>query len=170
MGQTVFFVKSSEDVPGCPYCSGELRYRDSRLRIRKHEGGSHDHLVIRRFRCTACQSYHNELPDVLLPYKHYEAEVVSGVLDGVVTPDDQDSEDYPSVSTMLYWLRWFLMNLANIEGYLRNAGYHILGLGKGILFSDQSLLGAVRKKYSDWLEKTIRIIYNSGGFLPAYFW
>ena len=56
-----------------------------------------------------------------------------------------------------------------IEGYLRNAGYSILGLGKDFLFSDQSLLEAVRKKYLNWLEKTIRIIYNSGGFLPAFY-
>lgn len=91
------------------------------------------------------------------------------MIDGIVTPDDQDSEDYPSVSTMLYWLRWFRMNLANIEGYLRNAGYIILGLGRDILFSDQSLLKSVRKKYDNWLEKIIRIIYNSGGFLPAYY-
>ena len=96
----MFFVKSSENVPGCPCCGGQLRYRDSRLRIRKHEGGNRDFLSIRRFKCTTCESYHNELPDVLLPYKHYEAEVISGVIDGIVTPHDQDSEDYPSISTM----------------------------------------------------------------------
>lgn len=105
-----------------------------------------------------------------LPYKHYDAEVVSGVLDGFVKPEDQDSEDYPSVSTMLYWLRWFQLNLANMEGYLRNAGYRFLRLGEELLFSDQSLLKAVRKKYLNWLERTIRIIYNSGGFLPAFYW
>ena len=44
----------------------------------------------------------------------------------IVTPHDQDSEDYLSISTMLYWLRWFQLNLANMEGYLRNAGYSIL--------------------------------------------
>lgn len=169
MKQTVFFIKSSENVPGCPCCGGQLRYWDSRLRIRKHEGGDRDFLSIRRFKCTACGSYHNELPDVLLPYKHYEAEVISGVIDGIVTPHDQDSEDYPSISTMLYWLRWFQINLSNMEGYLRNAGYSILGLGKDVLFSDQSLLEEVRKKYFNWLEKAIRIIYNSGGFLPAFY-
>lgn len=166
----MFFVESSEKIPGCPYCGGQLRYRDSRLRILKHEGGSRDYLRIRRFKCTACESYHNELPDVLLPYKHYEAEVISGVIDGIVTPDDLDSADYPSVSTMLYWLRWFRSNLANIEGYLRNAGYSILRLGKDFLFSDQSLLEAVRKRYFNWLERAIRIIYNSGGFLPAFYY
>ena len=56
-----------------------------------------------------------------------------------------------------------------MEGYLRNAGYSILGLDKNLLFSDQSLLEAVRKKYLNWLEKAIRIIYNSGGFLPAFY-
>lgn len=166
----MFFVESSENLPGCPCCSGQLKYRDSRLRTRKHEGGSRDYLCIRRFRCNACGRYHNELPDVLLPYKHYEAEIISGVIDGIITPNDQDSEDYPSFSTMKYWLRWFQMNLANMEGHLRNAGYRILGLGKDILFSDQSLLETVRNKYFNWLEKVIRIIYNSGGFLPAYYW
>lgn len=165
----MFFVKSSENIPGCPCCGGKLRYRDSRLRVRKHEGGEHDHLKIRRFRCCGCNRYHTELPDVLLPYKHYETEVISGVIDGIVTPDDPDSEDYPSLNTMLSWLRWFQRNLANMEGYLRNAGYRILDLSKEILFSDQSLLETVRNRYDNWLEKIIRIIYNSGGSLPAFY-
>ena len=169
MRKQVFFIVSSEKTPGCPCCGGQLRYRDSRLRIRKHEGGDRDYLRIQRFRCSTCKSYHNELPDILLPYKHYEAEVVSGVLDGIVKPEDQDSEDYPSVSTMLYWLRWFQLNLANMEGFLRNAGYRFFGLGEDFLFSDQSLLEAVRIKYLNWLEKIIRIVYNSGGFLPALY-
>lgn len=170
MRRPAFLVASSEPVPGCPCCGGELRYRDSRLRIRKHEGGSKDYLNIRRFRCTSCLRYHNELPDILLPYKHYESEIISGVIDGIVTPDDRDSEDYPAVSTMMYWLQWFGRNLANLEGYLRNTGYSIFGLGTDILYTDLSLLGTVRIKYTDWLEKIIRIIYNSGGSLPAFYY
>ena len=45
------------------------------------------------------------------------------MLDGIVTSEDADSEDSPSLLTMLRWLQWFRMNLANIEGFLRNAGY-----------------------------------------------
>ena len=52
---------------------------------------------------------------------------------------------------------------------VRDSGYSILGLGKDLLLSDQSLLEAVRKKYLNWLEKSIRIIYNSGGFLPVFY-
>ena len=92
------FVESSENSHLCPVCQGMLRYRDSRPRIRKKEGGMKEHLMIRRFRCQNCHSYHNELPDCLVPYKHYEAEVIAGVLDEVILPDDLDSEDYPSFS------------------------------------------------------------------------
>ena len=69
---SVFFVESSENSHLCPACQGMLRYRDSRPRIRKKEGGMKEHLMIRRFRCQNCHSYHNELPDCLVPYKHYE--------------------------------------------------------------------------------------------------
>lgn len=167
MRQRVFFVKSSENVPGCPLCQGQLKYRDSRKRICRHEGGTKDILLIRRFRCTKCNSYHNELPDMLLPYKHYEAEIISGVVDGIVTPDDQDSADYPSFGTMLCWLRWFHRNLENIEEFLWRIGCGIRG--EDFLFSGQSLLKRVRTRYVDWLERTIRMIYNSGGSLPALY-
>ena len=76
----MFFVESSENSHLCPVCQGMLRYRDSRPRIRKKEGGTRECLMIRRFRCQNCHSYHNELPDCLVPYKHYETEVIAGVL------------------------------------------------------------------------------------------
>jgi hypothetical protein len=166
----VFFVTSSDDTSVCPVCGGTLKYRDTRPRIRKKEGGLKEHLMIRRLRCMECHRYHNELPDCLVPHKHYEAEVISGVIDGIVTSGDADSEDFPSFLTMLRWLQWFQMNLANIEGFLRNAGYRILGSGEGLLFSHASLLDIIRQTHQDWLERILRIIYNSGGFLPAVPW
>ena len=122
----------------------------------------------RRLRCTECHRHHNELPDCLVPHKHYEAEVISGVIDGIVTSEDADSEDAPSLLAMLRWLQWFQMNLANIEGSLRNAGYRILGLGEELLFSHASLLDTIRQTHQDWLERILRIIYNSGGFYLLY--
>ena len=93
--------------------------------------------------------------------------MISGVLDRIVTSEDADSEDSPSLLTMLRWLQWFRMNFANIEGFLRNAGYRILGLGEELLFSHASLLDTIHQTHQDWLERILRIIYNSGGFLPA---
>ena len=120
--------------------------------------------------CPICHSYHTELPDCLVPYKHYEAEVISGVLDEVVRPENLDSEDYPSFSTMRRWMQWFVENLTRTEGYLRTAGFHLLACGRGILFSKVSLLDAVSKKHSDWLERILRLIYNNGGFLVPIRW
>lgn len=166
----MFFVESSENFHICPVCQGTLRYRDSRPRIRKKEGVRKEHLMIRRFRCDNCQSYHNELPDCLVPYKHYEAEVIAGVLDEIVVPEDLDSEDYPSFRTMIRWFQWFQENLQRMEGYLRSAGYQFLKLEKEILDASCSLLYEIRNKYPDWLERILRIIYNSGGFLVPVRW
>lgn len=166
----MFFVESSENSHLCPVCQGMLRYRDSRPRIRKKEGGIKERLMIRRFRCQNCRSYHNELPDCLVPYKHYEAEVIAGVLDEVVLPDDLDSEDYPSFNTMIRWLQWFRENLQRIEGYLRTVGYQILDLGEEILFTSGLLLNKIRNRHQNWLELILRIIYNSGGFLTPIRW
>ena len=166
----MFLVESSVTSHMCPVCQSAMHYRDSRKHIRKKEGGIKEFLVIRRFRCDRCQSYHNELPDCLVPYKHYETEVISGVLDGIVSPDDLDAEDYPSLPTMLRWLQWFNENLERIQGYLRTIAYTHLGLGEDILFSQDSLLDVIRNKYQDWLEKILRLIYNSGGFLVPIRW
>ena len=161
----MFFVESSATSHVCPICKGTLHYRDSRKRIMKREGGRKDHLMIRRFRCDNCHSHHNELPDCLVPRKHYDAEVISGVLSGVVSRDDLDSEDYPSFATMLRWLRWLTGNLERIEGWLRTIGYKVLNLGEDFLFSQDSLLDAIRNKYQNWLEIILRLVYNCGGSL-----
>ena len=166
----MFFVMSSDDTPVCPVCGGTLKYRDTRLRIREKEGGVKEYLMIRRPRGMGCHRNNKEVPDCLVPHKHYETEGVSRVPHGIRTTADGGSEDSPSLLTMLRWLQWLRMNLANIEGFLRNAGYRILGLGEELLFSHASLLDTIRQTHQDWLERILRIIYNSGGFLPAVPW
>lgn len=165
----IFFVESNDDIPPCPYCHGTLKYRDLKKRILRKEGGDVQWLAIRRFRCKNCHHHHNELPDCLAPYKHYEAEVISGVLDSVITPDDIDSENYPSSMTMLRWLAWFNSNLANIEGYLKRIQYQIYHYNEKILdeIVASSLLESIRNTSAVWLETILRVIYNSGGFLTA---
>ena len=64
----------------------------------RYNNGAHEWLRIPR------QQYSNDkyrrthwmLPDILTPFKHYNEETISGVLDDIVTPDDEDSETYPS--------------------------------------------------------------------------
>lgn len=164
-----FLVKSSGEVPPCPKCGGTLTYRDSRMRIWRRCDGSTDHLVIRRLKCEHCGSYHNELPDCLVPHKHYDAETIAGVLDGLVVEGNLDTDQGPCDMTIRRWHRWFSANRNYVEGYLRNLGAGLLGLGEAILFWKSSLLDSIKNDCLNWLELILRFIYNSGGFLPAFY-
>ena len=155
-----FSVECTDHVHRCPSCGGQLRYRDSRKRIMRMEGGEKVHLQVRRFRCEKCRHYHTELPDCVVPYKHYASEVICGVLDGVVGPDDLDAEVYPSAMTMLRWLQWFLANIQNMEGHLRRT---MMLLHRNL--PEGSLLVRLQAHTPRWLETAMRIIYNSGGYL-----
>ena len=145
-------------------------HRDHKLRIMKLEGGERKFLQIERMQCTnnSCGRIHHALPDCLAPYKHYAAEIIAGVLDGVITPDDAEDEDYPCEATMLRWKHWLVANFLRIDGYLKSIGHRLLGLGEGFLRSNVSLLETLRSSNGCWLEAVLRMIYNSGGFLqPA---
>ena len=43
------------------------------------------------------------LPDYILPYKHYESEIIFGVLEGLIDLDTYGYEDYPCETTMNRW-------------------------------------------------------------------
>ena len=59
---------------------------------------------MRRFRCVRCGAVHRELSELLVPYKQEEAEVIIGVLEGLITCETIGFEDYPCEMTMLRWL------------------------------------------------------------------
>ena len=110
------------------------------------------------------------LPDFLIPHKHYTEETVTGVLDGVIGPDDEDSETFPSETTMIRWLRWFITNLQNIEGYMRSIGYRLLGFSEELLKTGNSLLDYMRSSFPDtWMKNVLRCIYNSGNKLQPFY-
>ena len=77
----IFFVESSA-ISYCPVCGEPLSYRDSCVRIMRLEGGMKRRFLIRRLKCSNCGKLHRELPDCLVPYKHYASEVISGAFCG----------------------------------------------------------------------------------------
>lgn len=110
------------------------------------------------------------LPDILTPFKHYNEETISGVLDDVVSSDDADSEIYPSENTMIRWHHWFMVNEFNIEGHMKSIGYRLLGFSEELLGSGISLLSYMKSSMPDaWLRIILRYIYNSGNSLPAFY-
>lgn len=71
----------------CPVCSGELKYYDHVHRIMKGKEGTKQIIEVRRMQCKKCHKIHRELPDEILPYLHYERDIVVGVYNGWITPE-----------------------------------------------------------------------------------
>lgn len=105
----------------------------------------------------------------MFPYKHYDAGLIEDVVDGVVSGDDLEIENYPCEGTMNHWKWWMKMNGQNIEGQIRSSAHRFLDFGDGLLKSIGSLLEELRKRISPgWLKVAARFIYNSGRRLEPY--
>lgn len=87
----------------CPNCGGNLKYYDSVPRIVRTKGRITTQIIIRRLRCLKCGGIHRELPEDIFPYKQYEAEIIQGVLEGLITSETIGYEDYPCEMTMIRW-------------------------------------------------------------------
>ena len=161
------FLVTSNAISYCPVCGEPLVYRDSCERGMLLEGHERRTYLIRRLKCHKCRKLHRELPDFLAPFKQYAVEIISGVLDGIVTSEDEDSVEYPCEKTMFRWHHWLFINQLRIDGYLKSIGYRLLDFSEELLNSGMSLLVKLRCSTLQWLETILRFIYNSGGFLVS---
>lgn len=93
-----------EGVTVCPECGGELKPYDRVMRFVKTKNGKKDSLCIRRVKCNDCGRMHRELPLNLLPYVHYDKRIVEGVIEGIISSDDLEYENYPCELTMHRWI------------------------------------------------------------------
>lgn len=87
----------------CPACGGELRYYDTIRRMIKKEGGLKAWVLLPRAVCQKCGRIHRELPEDILPYKHYTKTIIDGFLTGDFSTLDLEFEDYPSEGTVANW-------------------------------------------------------------------
>lgn len=167
-GKRKFLIISEEDHI-CPCCGGALHKRDKRRRVHKLEGGKKEWYIINRLKCERCGKLHNELPDCLVPYKHYDAQLIEDVVDGTVSEEDPAAEDYPCEGTMKHWRWWASRNGANINGQIRSMVHHLMDLDNGFLRSTDSLLKELKERICPgWLSIVTRFIYNSGGRIEPF--
>lgn len=89
--------------PSCPNCGGETKHYDCVDRIIKTKAGTKNIIRIRRSRCTKCKKIFRNMPRNLLPHKHYDADIIKGVIEGIITSDTIGYEDYPCEMTMIRW-------------------------------------------------------------------
>lgn len=92
----VYKIRNMES-PFCPDCGMLLSGYDTRRRHVVESSGAVLWFKLRRLKCSSCNKLHLELPDFMVPKKHYEAKVIKDVLCG--HPDSCPADD----STIRRW-------------------------------------------------------------------
>lgn len=87
----------------CTKCGGSMRYYDKAKRCIKTKGGVVEWVYVKRYECKKCGKVERKLPKNILPYKHYEKEIIDGVTEGLIDSDTLGYEDYPCEMTMKRW-------------------------------------------------------------------
>jgi hypothetical protein len=130
-------------------------------RIRKGRKPTNETIkyVIRRLRCRGCERVHHELPDLLVPYKRYEADCIESAL-ALEHNSDVAADD----STLNRWRLWFAQLWQYWVGCLQAIA---LRSGNQVEPSSESSLSALQQigRYvglrRGWLAKLVRPIVNS---------
>ncbi len=89
----------------CPECNGLLKPYDHVTRSVRSGFGNIEHIRIQRYKCVKCKRIHRELPNYLVPYKQFKADIIAGVIDGSVGVQNLEYEDYPCEMTMKRWTK-----------------------------------------------------------------
>lgn len=155
----VFKVRSHETVP-CPCCANSLTVCGSRRRKLVKADGSIQKLAIRRLACKPCRKIHHELPDIIVPYKRYEAEAIESAL----SCDGSDSaEDFPGEGKTLLRLKlWFHLLQAYFDEKLQSLSQQ-LRLKINLLLP----LCPLKRQTDGWLKCLVRHIVNAGLWLQT---
>lgn len=132
-------------------------------------GGKKEWFIINRLKCERCGRLHNELPDCLVPNKHYDAQLIEDVVTGIISEEDLETEDYPCEGTIKHWKWWAAHNEPNINGQIKSTVYRLMDLDKEFLGSTDSLLKGLQDRICPgWLSTVVRFIYNSGGRIEPF--
>lgn len=92
-----------KDKDRCPVCGGALKYYDKVDRLIRGKSGAKQIVKIERYRCQCCSRTHRRLPDYIFPFKQYEADIIVGVIENLITVETLGFEDYPCELTMKRW-------------------------------------------------------------------
>nr|WP_254223113.1 DUF6431 domain-containing protein [Brevibacillus parabrevis] len=156
--EAAFFVKSAEQV-AAPCCGGCLCVVGSRPRAWFQSAGEKRKLIIRRLYCEMCGRIHHELPDILVPYKRYDAESIEVVVSEPTRTDIAADE-----STLYRWKCWFVAWAVYAAGCLESIAKRLKlpvvepsARPQTVL----SLLGRFVGDAAGWLKRAVRPIANS---------
>jgi Domain of unknown function (DUF6431) len=115
-------------------------------------------LVIRRMRCAACRRIHHELPNILVPYKRYDAASIEEV---VSQPNPTVAADE---STLLRLRQWFTAWSAYAVGCLTAVAHRLNLPVLELSTPSQSPLQIIGRFVGDadgWLARVVRPMANT---------
>ncbi len=72
----------AKGIVRCPNCNSLMSGYDTRKRKVLTSDGTKNIFLLRRLRCQVCNSYHLEVPDFIVPYKHYTQDTIAAVING----------------------------------------------------------------------------------------
>lgn len=116
-------------------------------------------LVIRQLRCKRCNRIHHELPNLLVPYKRYEAAGIEGAVGSPPAADVAVDE-----STLYRWRRWFALWAEYAKGCLESLACRFNLHVETSSRSSQSVLHPLGRWVGDapgWLARSVRPITNA---------
>lgn len=157
MMKKVFFVRSTEQVP-CPCCGSNHKIIGSRRRVWYKSSGERNSLIIRRLRCQHCRRIHHELPDLLVPFKRYDAESLEGVVS-----EPERSDVAADESTIARWKSWFTAWIPYAAGCLHSIATQFELPVRPLPRSTGSVLhpfGRYIDLVSNWMCQVVRPIAN----------
>lgn len=155
----VFKVRSFEIVP-CPCCGGLLVVCGSRTRKLIKTDGSEQVLLIRRLECELCGKIHHELPDLIVPYKRYEAEAVESALS---SNGSNTAGAFPGEENTLHRLKlWFLLLQEYFDDVLPSLTQRLF-LENNVLLP----LHPLKRQTDGWLKCLVRLTVNAGLWLQT---
>ena len=119
----------------CALCMGALKYHSCYWRRIKDEEGDCQNGWVAQGHCASCNKYPALLPEFIMPYKHYRADVIEGVIKGseegaVIEHIAGCAAD---VSTMRRWVRQFRGRMARSAVKLLITGLELLDVYDGML-------------------------------------
>jgi hypothetical protein len=140
-----------------------LAARDSRQRFVIRENGDRETWIVRRLQCRSCGKLHTELPDFILPFKHYEAQTIQSTLD-----EEPDNSCAADDSTLRCWRQSFSDVRFSIIALL--TALYMKAMNKTApLFQFENILSKLRARQKNWLAFVFRLLINSGHRLRTRF-
>ena len=131
----------------------------SRSRVWYQSSGGKALLIIRRLCCESCGKIHHELPDLLIPFKRYDAESIEGAVSDPARADIAADE-----STLSRWKVWFQAWAVYAQGCLQSISIRFNLPVEDSSGRPQSVLHALGRfvgTADGWLRRTVRPMANS---------